>query len=71
MLWSKRANTDEERRRRSARVTRQIRMLRGHGILHKVPKTHRYVVSETGRQGVTALLAARNANAEFLTTNAA
>lgn len=71
MLWSKRANTDEERRRRSARVTRQIRMLRGHGILRKVPKTHRYVVSENGRQGVTALLAARNANAEFLTTNAA
>jgi hypothetical protein len=71
MLWTKPAATDEERRRRSARVTRQIRMLRGHGVLHKVPKTHRYVVSETGRKAVTALLAARNANAEFLTTNAA
>jgi hypothetical protein len=71
MLWTKPAGTDEERRRRSARVTRQIRMLRGHGVLHKVPKTHRYVVSQTGRKAVTALLAARNANAEFLTTNAA
>jgi hypothetical protein len=71
MLWTKPAGTAEESRRRSARVTRQIRMLRGHGVLHKVPKTHRYVVSETGRKSVTALLAARNANTEFLITNAA
>jgi hypothetical protein len=71
MLWTKPATTDKERRRRSARVTRQIRMLRGHGILNKVPKTHRYVVSDTGRKAVTALLAARNANAEFLNANAA
>jgi hypothetical protein len=70
-LHDKPATTDKERRRRSGRITRQIRMLRGHGILHKVPKTHRYVVSETGRKAVTALLAARNANADFLTTNAA
>jgi hypothetical protein len=65
------ATTDDERRRRSARITRCLRLLRGHGILHKVPKTHRYVVSSTGRQAATALLAARNANADFLTANAA
>jgi hypothetical protein len=70
-LYDKPATTDKERRRRSGRITRQIRMLRGHGILHKVPKTHRYIVSETGRKTITALLAARNANAEFLTTSAA
>ena len=71
LLYNKPAVTDQERRRRSARVTRQIRMLRGHGLLHKVPKTHRYLVSEPARKAVTALLAARNANADFLTTNAA
>lgn len=71
LLYPKQASTDKERRRRSGRVTRLIRLLRGHGVLHKVPKTHRYLVSETGRKAITALLAARNANAEFLITNAA
>jgi hypothetical protein len=71
MLHDKPATTDKERRRRSARVTRQIRMLRGHRLLQKVPKTHRYILSETARKTITALLAARNANADFLTTTAA
>jgi hypothetical protein len=71
LLYDKPATTDKERRRRSGRITRQIRMLRGHGVLHKVPKTHRYLVSETGRKTTTALLAARSANADFLITNAA
>jgi hypothetical protein len=70
-LYDKPASTDDERQRRSGRMTRQIRMLRGHGILHKVPKTHRYVVSEGARKSITALLAARSANTEFLVTNAA
>jgi hypothetical protein len=56
-----------QQRRRSAAVTRQLRLLRGHGLIHKVPKTHRYVVSESGRQVITALLAARNASTEQLT----
>jgi hypothetical protein len=55
-----------ERRRQSAAVTRQLRLLRGHGLIHKVPKTHRYVVSEAGRRAITALLAARNASTEEL-----
>jgi hypothetical protein len=71
MLYTKPAATPAEARRRSARVTRLIRLLRAHGILHKVPKTHRYQVSPEGRKAITALLAARNANAEFLTRNAA
>lgn len=70
-LYDKPATTEQERRRRSGRITRQIRMLRAHGLLHKVPKTHRYVVSETGRKTIAAVLAARSANADFLTTNAA
>jgi hypothetical protein len=56
-----------EQRRQAAAVTRQLRLLRGHGLIHKVPKTHRYVVSEMGRQAITVLLAARNACAEELT----
>jgi hypothetical protein len=56
-----------EGRRQSAAVTRQLRLLRGHGLIHKVPRTHRYVVSEAGRRAITALLAARNASTEELT----
>lgn len=70
-LYGQPARTQEERRRRSARVGRMIRLLRGHGILQKVPKRHRYHVSASGRTVVALLLAARNANAETLMTNAA
>ena len=59
------------RRRQAAAVTRKLRLLRGHGLLHKVAKTHRYVVSEAGRRTITALLAARNAAVEQLTGCAA
>lgn len=60
-----------ERRRRSARVSRLLRLLRAHGILQKVPKTHRYRVSDQSRDGLLALLAARQANPETLTALAA
>lgn len=70
-LYAKPARTQEEQRRRAARVTRLLRLLRGHGLLHKVPHTHRYQVSPEGQKTLRALLAARNANAEFLTSNAA
>jgi hypothetical protein len=59
--------TAVEQRRQSAAVTRQLRLLRAHGLIHKVPKTHRYMVSESGRRAITALLAARNASADELT----
>jgi hypothetical protein len=59
------------RRRRSAQVTRLLRLLRAHGILKKVPKTQRYVVSPPSRDALLALAAARNANAATLTASAA
>jgi len=71
LLFASAPPAEAERRRRSAAVTRKIRLLRAHGLLHKVPKTHRYIVSDHGRKAITALLAARDANADFLTTNAA
>jgi hypothetical protein len=46
-------------RRRSGRVTRQLWLLRAHGIIRKVPKTHRYLVTDKGRRLITALQAAR------------
>ncbi|NOZ40899.1 MAG: hypothetical protein GXP24_11830 [Planctomycetes bacterium] len=54
------------RRRQTAKVTRMIRMLRAHGLVHKIPKTHRYTVSPKGRETIAALLAARSANTQEL-----
>lgn len=55
------------RRRQSAAVTRKLRLLRAHGLIRKVPKTHRYVLSAEGRTIINALLAARQADTAKLT----
>lgn len=60
-----------ERKRRSAQVSRQLRLLRGHGLLKKVPKTHRYQVTDRGRLILTALNAARRASTQKLVAQAA
>jgi len=71
MLYTSPAADAHEQRRRSSRVTRLLRLLRAHGLLQKVPKTHRYQLSADARKRITAVIAARNANAETLTANAA
>lgn len=69
-LWPKTASVLQERRRAAA-LTRQLRLLRAHGLLRKVSGTHRYVLTENGRKIITALLAARQADVEQLTALAA
>ncbi len=59
LYGDERAVAPEEIRRRAGRVTRQLRLLRAHGLLQKVPHTHRYQVTAAGRQIITALLTAR------------
>ena len=65
--------TEDKRRERQqmAAVGRKLRLLRAHGLIAKVSKTHRYVVTEKGRNIITALLAARQASTEKLTALAA
>lgn len=70
-LYSEPTTAAIEKRRRSARVTRLIRILRGHGLLHKVPRSHRYQVPADARTKILAILAARDANADELTSKAA
>jgi hypothetical protein len=53
-------------RRQSAAVGRKLAMLRVHGLIRKVPRTHRYQVTDKGRLTITALLAAAQANATVL-----
>jgi hypothetical protein len=71
VLYPTTTNDIQEQRRRSSRITRLLRLLRGHGLLQKVPKTHRYQVSEKARTTIAVLLAAGNANAAELATKAA
>jgi hypothetical protein len=56
-----------ERPGRCGRVTRKLRMLRAHGLIQKVPHTHRYTVTVKGRQVIAALHAAREADIQKLT----
>ena len=58
-LFGDPVDSPTEKRRRSAQISRKIRMLRAHGLLSKLPNTHRYVVSDKGRRVVTALIAVR------------
>ena len=53
--------------KRSGQVTRKLRLRRAHGLIHKVPHTHRYLVSDKGRQVIAAIHAAREADIHKLT----
>jgi hypothetical protein len=70
-LYGPAPNDSAERKRRSARISRTLRLLRAHGILKKIPKTQRYQLCTNARDAILALLAARQANPEKLTANAA
>jgi hypothetical protein len=53
-------------RRRSGAVTRKLRLLRAHGLIRKVARTHRYLFTAKGQVLVAALLAARQADTATL-----
>lgn len=65
--------TDDPKRlrRQTAKIGRRLLLLRAHGLIAKVSRTHRYVVTQKGRRIVTALLTARQASVEKLTALAA
>ena len=71
LLYPTASDDPTEKRRRSSRVTRLLRLLRGHSLLQKVPHTHRYQVSAQARTTILALLAAADANPDKLTGEAA
>jgi hypothetical protein len=67
-LFDAAAVSAQQQRRQSAAVTRQLRLLRAHGLIHKVAHEHRYQVSQRGRQLITALLAAQKSDVKRLLT---
>jgi len=57
---------EKERRKQSAQITRRLALLKAHGLILRVQKTHRYQLTAQGRRIVTALICAHNANAQQL-----
>lgn len=63
-----RRKTDKQR---SGMTTRSFRLLRDHGVIRRLPKSRKYQLTATGRQLVTALLAALSASTQELAKIAA
>jgi hypothetical protein len=55
-LYSKASNDPVEGRRRCARVTRLIQLLRAHGLVAKIPRTRRYRVTAQGELLMSAAI---------------
>lgn len=70
-LFPSPAASSKEAKRRSALISRKLRLLRAHGILHKVTGRNLYQVSNTGRMILTTFLIARQASAKQLMKKAA
>jgi hypothetical protein len=71
LLYETAPTTPAESRQQSAAVGRQLRLLRAHGLIQRIAKTHRYQLTESGRTTLVALLHARQANAAQLLALAA
>ena len=70
-LFPSTASTAQEAKRRSALVSRKLRLLRAHGILHKIKGRNLYQVSEAGRTILATFQIARHASAKQLMKQAA
>lgn len=60
-----------EARRRSAAISRKLRLLRAHGLITKITGTHRYLLTPTARKVNAAVLTALRCTVNQLTTLAA
>ena len=63
--------TQADARRQSGRLSRLLRLLRAHGVVRKIHKTHRYQLTERGRLLTAALRATRDASVRQLLREAA
>ena len=58
-LYREPTKDDAERKRRSARVSRLLRLLRAHGLIEKVARTHRHQITKNGNSVIAAILGVR------------
>lgn len=61
----------KEQRKQSGRVSRKFGLLKAHGLIRRVPRTRRWMLTEAGQQVATLLAAARSASAPALLKTAA
>jgi hypothetical protein len=66
------ADGDEQQtRRRCGQVSRKLALLRAHGLIRRVPRTRRWMLTNKGGLAATLLAAAKNASAQELMAKAA
>jgi DNA-binding MarR family transcriptional regulator len=61
----------DERKKYSSRTTRRIKLLRAHGLVRKVPRANRYVLTDKGQKFSVALMTASTLDIKELTDIAA
>ena len=70
-LFDAPTNDEKERCRRSAFVSRYFRLLRAHGLIHKLAKHRRYRITRRGQTVMTTALTFRQTDAALLKREAA
>jgi len=71
LIYETNATSKEDQKKRSSSVTRMLRLLRAHGLIKKVNKTHRYLLTTKGRSIINSLFAAYGASVDKLLDKAA
>ena len=71
LFYSTPPKTHAERHRRSAAISRRLRMLRAHGLIRKRPHSYRYDVSAYGRVFLNAILLANHLTVQQINAMAA
>jgi hypothetical protein len=71
LLFPKTASNSTQAKRRSALVSRKLRLLRAHAIIRKIPGRNLYQVTADGRLLLNSFLIARQATSNQLMKNAA
>lgn len=71
LLYATPPKTKAEQRKRSAAVSRKLRMLRAHGLIRKRSRSHRYDVSRNGRLILNAILLAHRVTVQQINAIAA
>lgn len=64
--WPDPVADDPQEKRRTARLTRWLRLRRAHRMIAKLPRTHSYRLTRKGRAVITSAVTARKANVSAL-----
>ncbi len=59
-IFPKASRNKKDAKTQAGQVTYRLRLLRSHGLIKKVPRTHRYVLTAKGRLIVSSLAAIKN-----------